>query len=155
MVWGGGGGHWPVRLDVCTFNIFFVILCNIFNPSKFFVYPTDTKVKTGNHQSHFNAHMSPSSQDERLPMKPVLTGQHVLSLNALQCWNERGCMAWVYLSFTERTTTHANIFSHNTTTHTNKFSQRRYTHHTFFVGIALTPFAVIVQSQPIMMTNKL
>ena len=77
--WGGGGGHWPVRRDVCTFNIFFVILCNIFNPSKFFVYPTVTKDKTGNHQSHFNAHRSPSSQDERLLMKSVLTGQHALS----------------------------------------------------------------------------
>ena len=32
-------------------------------------------------------------------------------------------MVWVYLSFTERITTHANLFSHNTTIHTNKLSQ--------------------------------
>ena len=68
-----------VRLDVCIFNIFFVMLCNIFNPSKFYVYLTDTKDKTGNHQSHFNALRAPGSQAERLAMKPVLTGQHVLS----------------------------------------------------------------------------
>ena len=45
------------------------------------MYPTDTKGKTGNH--HFNAHRSPSSQDERIPTKPVLTGQHVLSNSSL------------------------------------------------------------------------
>ena len=122
---------------------------------------TDTKDKTGNHQSHFNSHRSPSSQAERLAMKSVLTGQHVLSyqylfkervfpsmlgrFNAVQ----RGCMAWVYLSFTERAATHANIYSQNITTHTNKFSQDTTTHpkknidchpapHTFFAGIAVS-----------------
>ena len=60
---------------------------------------------------------------------------------------QRGCMAWFYLSYTKRTTTHANKFSHNTTTHTNKFYQDTTTHPqnidcrppplTNFAGIAL------------------
>ena len=84
---GGGGALASETRCVCTVNILFVILFNIFNLSKFFVYHTDTKDKTGNHQSHFNAHSTPSSQDERLSMKPVLTGEHVLTNST--CWRKK------------------------------------------------------------------
>ena len=65
----------------CQYQKFFVILYNILNPSKVYVYLCTllTKDKTEDHQSHFNAHRLPRSQDERLLMKPVLTRQHVLS----------------------------------------------------------------------------
>ena len=71
------------------------------------MYPTDTKDKTGNHQSHFNAHRSPSSQDERLPKKPVLPCQHVQSkrknvlsllerFNAVTVLEHRGLGLFIY-----------------------------------------------------------
>ena len=64
----------PKKLDVCTllYHVTYLTppssLCTLLTPNK-----------TGNHQSHFNTHGSPSSQDERLPMIPLLTGQHVIS----------------------------------------------------------------------------
>ena len=49
--WRGGGALASETRCVFIVNILFVILCNIFNLSKFFVYPTDTKDKRENQRT--------------------------------------------------------------------------------------------------------
>ena len=68
---GGGALASETRCLYCHYQklFLFVILCKI---PYFFVCPTDAKDKTGNHQSHFNSHKLPSSQDEGLPMNYML-----------------------------------------------------------------------------------
>lgn len=70
--------HLLLIFEIITFSLFSILLIVTYeNPNdvtltpEFSVNPIDTKDKTENHQSHLTAHMSPSSQNERIPITSV------------------------------------------------------------------------------------
>ena len=157
-----------MRLDVCTFNILFVIICNIFLCVPYWHQRQNRKSILTLQRTQVTQFTRWKATDE--------TGQHVQILQYLFKEKvfpsmlgrftavQRGCMAWFYLSFTERTTTNAYIFSHNTTMviqiNPPKIPQpiqKKYLPSPLPIHFCWnSPYPLCRHwSQPIMMTNKL